>query len=415
MSLDIIWASIYMILVQKLLDPKFLTELSQKFFNFWNRKMDSEEEFVRIDSSYVKVKNFYSQYPRSNKNEKIISYVCKFLEFNRVSFRKNSLNTFNSTDCSYEPRNEIYFRDFRFELEYTENDDKSFVSKVLTIYGDTAEIKKFIEECRVFNEKEKTRLKRKIPVYSVIPAYDKFYFSRAVFRSLQKFENLFLPSKENFIESLEKYKKGQLSKVSFLLHGVPGCGKTSFIKSVVNYLGLPVMDLKLNDINNAENLRQVFFGDTLCTIKYDQDNFKKIGDRIIILEDVDADGETTHTRKKSAPVKKEEAEEAFWEKYYNKRPTLSTLLNVLDGVVEFHGIIIMTTNHVEKLDPALIRPGRITHNIELKKISAESAAEMTAYYYGAPIAVPAGKYTPAELDTLCKISTAEQFKRTVQI
>ena len=46
--------------------------------------------------------------------------------------------------------------------------------------------------------------------------------------------------------------------------------------------------------------------------------------------------------------------------------TLAGLLNVLDGVVDSPGrILIMTTNHPEKLDPALIRPGRINKRLHL--------------------------------------------------
>jgi ATP-dependent 26S proteasome regulatory subunit len=44
----------------------------------------------------------------------------------------------------------------------------------------------------------------------------------------------------------------------------------------------------------------------------------------------------------------------------NEKLTLSTVLNILDGVLEQPGrIIIMTSNHPEKLDSALLRPGRI--------------------------------------------------------
>jgi chaperone BCS1 len=40
--------------------------------------------------------------------------------------------------------------------------------------------------------------------------------------------------------------------------------------------------------------------------------------------------------------------------------TFSGLLNALDGVAAQEGkVLVMTTNHVERLDPALVRPGRI--------------------------------------------------------
>lgn len=62
---------------------------------------------------------------------------------------------------------------------------------------------------------------------------------------------------------------------------------------------------------------------------------------------------------------------------------LAGLLNVLDGVVDTPGrIFIMTTNHPEKLDPALIRPGRIDKQLLLGYIGADAACQMVAHYFG---------------------------------
>ena len=55
--------------------------------------------------------------------------------------------------------------------------------------------------------------------------------------------------------------------------------------------------------------------------------------------------------------------------------SLSGLLNALDGVASQEGrILIMTTNHIEKLDSALIRPGRIDLRLELNYADSELAA-----------------------------------------
>jgi chaperone BCS1 len=62
---------------------------------------------------------------------------------------------------------------------------------------------------------------------------------------------------------------------------------------------------------------------------------------------------------------------------------LSGLLNVLDGVVDTPGrILIMTTNHPEKLDPASIRPGGIDKQLLLGYIGADAACQMIAHYFG---------------------------------
>ena len=59
------------------------------------------------------------------------------------------------------------------------------------------------------------------------------------------------------------------------------------------------------------------------------------------------------------------------------RLDLAGLLNVLDGVVDCpNRILIMTTNHPEKLDAALIRPGRIDKILKLDYIEAALAQEV---------------------------------------
>jgi hypothetical protein len=66
----------------------------------------------------------------------------------------------------------------------------------------------------------------------------------------------------------------------------------------------------------------------------------------------------------------------------NERLTLSYLLNLIDGVLETPGrILIITTNYPERLDKALIRPGRIDLNIEVKKASKDILHKMFATYY----------------------------------
>merc|ERR1719203_2373898 len=61
---------------------------------------------------------------------------------------------------------------------------------------------------------------------------------------------------------------------------------------------------------------------------------------------------------------------------------LSGLLNVLDGVVDTpERILIMTTNHPEQLDPALIRPGRIDKKILLGYMSPAHATSMINHYF----------------------------------
>jgi len=61
---------------------------------------------------------------------------------------------------------------------------------------------------------------------------------------------------------------------------------------------------------------------------------------------------------------------------------MSSFLNILDGVQENPGrIIIMTTNHIRKLDPAIIRPGRIDMNLEFKPATPEIICQILEGYW----------------------------------
>ncbi|KAJ5474112.1 hypothetical protein N7475_003678 [Penicillium sp. IBT 31633x] len=77
---------------------------------------------------------------------------------------------------------------------------------------------------------------------------------------------------------------------------------------------------------------------------------------IILLEDVDAAG-----------LGRRDDTNADQENNSSSEVTLSGLLNVLDGVSSQEGrVLVMTTNHIEHLDKALIRPGRIDKKVHFK-------------------------------------------------
>lgn len=62
--------------------------------------------------------------------------------------------------------------------------------------------------------------------------------------------------------------------------------------------------------------------------------------------------------------------------------TLSLLLNILDGAISRHGLItVLTTNHTDRIDSALKRPGRIDYTIDFKYAVPEQIRQMWKVYY----------------------------------
>ena len=71
-----------------------------------------------------------------------------------------------------------------------------------------------------------------------------------------------------------------------------------------------------------------------------------------------------------------------FDKNKDDKITLSFILNIIDGIRETPGrILIITSNDYNSLDPALIRPGRIDLTLELKNASIDVIKEMYTHYY----------------------------------
>lgn len=160
---------------------------------------------------------------------------------------------------------------------------------------------------------------------------------------------------QNFLESEEKYlKKGINYKRGYLFYGPPGNGKTTAIVALAQ--------------NMKKHLCIVNFGDETISEK---NLLMAIGqlpqNSIVCFEDIDAVNSRKTTTTQPLPdkmVRNDDGKLILHESANtDNRPTvisLSTILNILDGVFTPNGLIfIMTTNFKEILDKALIRPGRI--------------------------------------------------------
>ncbi|KAF8087773.1 hypothetical protein N665_0568s0033 [Sinapis alba] len=154
-----------------------------------------------------------------------------------------------------------------------------------------------------------------------------------------------------FRDGEEYYKKiGKAWKRGYLLYGPPGTGKSTMIAAMANLMSYSIFDLELTSIGNNWELKKLLLATTSKSI--------------IVIEDIDCSLDLTGEREvkedqSSAEVKKEKKKNAV---------TLSGLLNFIDGIWSACGqerILVFTTNHLGKLDQALIRRGRMDMHIEL--------------------------------------------------
>lgn len=147
-----------------------------------------------------------------------------------------------------------------------------------------------------------------------------------------------------FLSEEEKYKKsGFPFRTGILVYGPPGTGKTTLSQVIATEFNLAICTVHLNDVHSDRNL--------IMYLK------KIIRPSIILFEDIDC--LFNSNRKDQSKV------------------TLSGLLNAIDGVASLNNgsIIYMTTNFKEKIDPALIRAGRVDKILEMGTLDRQVAEE----------------------------------------
>ncbi|KAK8948693.1 Calmodulin-interacting protein 111 [Platanthera zijinensis] len=174
----------------------------------------------------------------------------------------------------------------------------------------------------------------------------------------------FSRGKEFYLRIGKPWKRG------YLLHGPPGTGKSTMIAAMANLLDYDVYDLELTAVKNNSALRKLLL---------------EISSKsIIVIEDIDCSIDLSGKRKKESQ-KSEEEKKLGGEENTDSKVTLSGLLNFIDGLWSACGgerLVVFTTNFVEKLDPALIRRGRMDRHIELSYCDFQVFRVLARNYLG---------------------------------
>ncbi|CAF4193369.1 unnamed protein product [Adineta steineri] len=275
--------------------------------------------------------------------------------------------------------------------------------------------------------------------------FDKHHFSTS-----KSFDNLFYEGKQSLLQRLDFFlqnpqyykQRGIAHSMGLMFYGEPGCGKTSTIKAIAAYTGRHLVEIPLSRIRSCDELKRAFYLNSYDTIDL---NFS---DKIIVFEDIDcmsnvikrrsttsssssssSDSITSDTDDVTIRLQQEDLDkrEKKLSKQYLRNLigsdsysivqdplTLSFLLNLIDGIIEQPSrILIMTTNHPDQIDPALIRPGRIDFKQEFKRCSKPIIKDMIEHFFAKECDIDVTQlhdyiYSPADVVSACMSATDGQ-------
>jgi chaperone BCS1 len=205
------------------------------------------------------------------------------------------------------------------------------------------------------------------------------YFRRITKVGGKKITDVILNSdvKEKILSDIEIWKKSKPDYVrrgipyrrGHCYHGPPGTGKTTIVKAIAKEFGFNVYSI---DLKKSED-------DCLIHLLRDIEPGS-----ILLFEDIDSTFDGRKSLNKTGV-------------------TFSGFLNALDGIVEMDGVlVIITTNHIEKMDPALLRAGRMDLKVEVGYSSEKEISSYLSSFYEKEIKISAKGLLPmVEVQNAC--------------
>lgn len=300
-------------------------------------------KYRNLEASYEKTRRYISSIPEEKEilRDKVISYKQ---EPNLFTLRYKGTR--------------LLFDKTKKELEHAQ-DLKSAINFHYSISSwNKKKVQGFLQD--ITQEYNKTLNNNKLSIYC--PNWESWKLVSK--RRVKPLNEVILPNsiREFLIRDLDTFQQSRdwyenlniVYKRGYLVYGPPGTGKTTLAQAMAAYLGKDICSLNLSSIGNDTALVNTF------------SNLPE--NALLLIEDIDC------VFKGREPVNNE------------TKITFSCLINCLDGAISKDGIItVITTNHLENLDSALIREGRMDIQLEMPLANTPEINEYLSLFYQEPI------------------------------
>lgn len=213
----------------------------------------------------------------------------------------------------------------------------------------------------------------------------------------RNFNNVFIPDAivNEITSSLDAFTKkrdwydehGIPYHFGIMLHGLAGMGKSSIAQAIASYMNADMYVLSGDGIMGLPKAIRI--------IERESVNYKS-DFNIILVEDIDCGihSDSMSNRLSKLMYLAHDSDEPDSSSDKNRENDIShfglaSVLNALDGIGSPSNVIfIFTTNHIDALDPALIRPGRIDLSLEIKPVCLEAFGKFMRHHYGEEVYIP---------------------------
>lgn len=343
---------------------KAVKTLQAEFFKFFEQNYTSS---ITIDERHFQVFRKVSTWANMN-----IANIGR-----NIKVTDNRLTTFHDKKTDFGPRGKQSFhhenRKFWLERKMKQGlqDTPEEVLEISCAGQSAQPLKDFVKFCEDFADEV---MSEAVMIFKPSDNLQNFglpsFVRRRDMSSIDMDERL----KADLIEDAKAYfhpaseayyvNRGIPLRRGYLFYGPPGCGKTSICGALASMLNLDLYTISLASENaNDKNLEKLF---------------SHLPKRcIVLLEDIDSAGVERENMSVALHGMSRQRNDHYWPSL-----TIGGLLNVIDGAGAAEGrLIIMTSNHPETLDRALIRPGRIDKTFYFGHVSKAVAASMFKRIY----------------------------------
>lgn len=361
--------------------------------------------YTHHNSTYYNQQNNSTEYAIYRS---ILSYV-----YDKKTFGSKFTSNANGNFMFFEQFDEIQINKkiWLSSKNTVSNTSSIYTLELLSYTSGIDEINNFIKYCL---NKYKTQIQSESLISSGLKYYKylgmnnsthQCMFDEFQFTQTKTFSNIFFTNKDSLVHKIKYFCSnedvykiiGRPYSMGILLYGKPGTGKTSCIKAIASFTKRHIVDVSLKKIKTQKELSEIFYGNKINGVDID------MGKRLYVLEEFDCIIDRLKDRRLKTnnefinSINVDTNINGFnrniggigdstninhqLKDNDSEGVNLENLLCLLDGTVELRGsMFIATTNYIDLIDKALIRPGRFDCCIEFDNANHEIIIQMIKHF-----------------------------------